>query len=796
MEAFPPQLQQTPENTIESWDDDEDLQCSDDIQFRTVSAATSVTGSSARPSGHRDSISSRRSCRSDSNFGDDDNWQLLLHENDESSTQDAIASAKNAGVPIPSNVPETALVGGTIKRLGGKKIKSTIGDDWSEDLEFSGTGSKLELKLAQKSPSPDSLGQIGPFSSPPKHRETYSFMSPPTSPSFPSKPINALEQFRDTENDSSFDDVPTIKVGKSRPPRETILPPKLESKEENFDDLELPADGQPLRLSVRRESASPDPLFDDVDTEWAEGSIGVRFGGTKRDIFSNRSSSVSALSPSLSSCITAESEEDVLDGLVLPDGPLDLSKTLQKKQQSQTAPPSDPHEKPGPTSPPPAKEDFFDDIEIGNGEIFDATKLTLNRNIKQKSSGLSSPARRTATTITFTSKTGPSTRIPRLAGHDRLHSTHLEPVSETGAPVPKSRRAHPRLSGHAVHSSLSSIPLPSVPSLPSSSVSPARKSPGRRASGDGLRSEPTSAQLLKSKRSVPSMRSLPQSGTSHTTPRPPSRQDGNPRSIPTARPKTPIERTTTDSRINRRPQIPFLPAGASSNQSHHVNVKTSRTSRRADSDSSGDLYSRSASRLSNMNRPETPHRSKGSSAPEAFAASAKHSVTKPKRRRHFGDGTELDIFDDLPTSASMESKFVKHPIKRGAPRSLRNKLSQSHIPQPPQPPRSDTPVPSQTPTSPSKQDFTPRFARDTNASRNAREQRIASMASFHAREREATPLAPLSTNWKAQAPARTGPSSFPKNKRLRKNGEASKPHLIKPMGSGVHEPKCKLMFLI
>ncbi|KAK2791491.1 hypothetical protein FQN53_002600 [Emmonsiellopsis sp. PD_33] len=804
METSPLRLRQTQQEVIECWDDDEDLQCNDDIHFRTVSAGTSVTGSSSiRPSGHRDSISSRRSCRSDldSNGGDEEDWQLLLHDNDESATRDAIASAKNAGIPLPADIPKSALLGGTIKRLGGRRIKKAIGDDWSEDLELSGVEGELELKLNRKETFPDTLRQLSSFpdSSPTKRRDSDPFISDSASPSPPSKSIFAnLERFRDTEDDSSFHDVPTIKVAKSRPPQ-TILPPttKPTEEDENFeDDLEFPPDGGPLKLSTRKDIVkTPDPSFDDFDTEWAEGSIGVRFGGTKRDGFSARSSTVSALSPSLSSCLTAESEDDGLDGLLLPDGPLDLEQAVRKRLQQSQPPRSPPTSIPkqSPKRAPTPKDDFFSGIDIGDGEVFDSGKLTLNRNIKRKTTRPISPARRTATSITFTSKppVPPTTRIPRLSGHERPHSTHLEPVSESGAPVPKYRRPHSRLSGHGAHSSLSNIPLPSQPMMPPNPPTPSRRSLGGRGSGDTIRSAPitTNAQLLKVKRSVPTMRSLQPSGTISSIPRPPSRQDGSIRQTPSStRPKTPIDRSNVESRLSgsRRPPVPFLPAGASQNQSHHVNIKTPRHYRRTDSESSSDPFSnpRSTSRLSNQDRADTPGRPRFDLGPEALAASAKHTVTKPNRRRNFGDGSELDIFDDLPTSATLESKFVKYPIGRGAPRSIRSRLSQSHIVAPPM---ADIPV-SQAFSSPTRGEFTPRFARDTNASRNAREQRIASMT-FNSQTRDSAPLAPLSTNWKSQASVRplTSPTLI-RNRRGKGSGDG-RPHLIKAMGTGVQEPK-------
>ncbi|EEH16895.1 hypothetical protein PABG_06982 [Paracoccidioides brasiliensis Pb03] len=826
--SSPLRLRQTreAEESIECWDDDEDLQCNDDIQFRTVSAGTSVAGSSSfRQSGHRDSFSSRRSCRSDldSNGGDEENWQLLLHDNDEGAMKDAIASAKSAGIPLPANVPRSALLGGTIKRLGGRKIKRVIGDDWSEDLDFPGTEGDLELKLNRKEAFPDSLLLLGSFpeSSPSKFPDPDPFISDTASP-YPqrisSSNVTNLEQFRDTNDDSSFHDVPTIKIAKSRSQQIVLakFAKKPSEEDDNFEaDLEFPTNCETLKLSVRKDRVkSPEPSLDDFDTEWAEGSIGVRFGGTKREGFSNRSSTVSAMSPSPSSCLTVGSD-DGLDGLLLPDGPLDLDQAIKKRQQSQLShsPPTSVPKQQSPNLAPPPNDDFFSGIEIGDGEVFDSGKLTLNRNIICKTTRPISPARRTATSITFTNKPpAPSTtRIPRLSCHERPHSTQLEPVSESGAPLPKYRRPHSRLSGHSAHSSLSNISSPSTISPPSMTPkTPSRRSPGNRKSVDNtIRGVPTTttSQLLKAKRSVPALRNVHQTGIAPPIPRTPSRQDGAIRPLTSSRPKTP----TAEPRLpaGRRPPIPFLPPGASQNQSHHVNVKTPRHYRRTDSDSSSDPFShpRATSRLSNSNqdRPEAPGRNTfhfNLAPADTLPATVKQTITKPNRRRNFGDGSELDIFDDLPTSASHESKFVKHPIRYGAPRSVRSRLSQSNIVPPLMPMvQNNNPVP-RPHTSPSKQEFMPRFARDTNASRNAREQRIASLGFAAAQSRDVTTLGLFSTNLKSPVAAAGSvtattattavrqPPSFGvvRNRRMRGSGDI-KPHLIKPLGTGVQEAK-------
>ncbi|KAF2118929.1 hypothetical protein BDV96DRAFT_367514 [Lophiotrema nucula] len=616
-------------NNMESWDDDGDLQ--GDLYTHSMSTIHSQ--------------SSRVSVRSESNTCDDD-WQVLIAPNDENSTINAISSAKHAGIPIPTSVPSSALLGGSIKRLGKKKSsrKIAVDDDWGDDLELpTSTDGGLKLKLQA-----------------------------PTTPA-------------DEEHD-------------------------------DFDD-------------------------------WGEGSLGIRFGGTRREARGGRSSSVSAMSPSLGSCMTVESEDDDLTGLVLPNEPLDFNARLEKLKKIEIATPdaspvparrdAPPTSAPAPqlapspfapspltpspaiasvSSPPIASEpvrvlepeqklkaaeeddDFFDGLEFGPGEALDTKKLTLNRNVvvKKPSSKPAAPtAARPAATLTFTDKPSAS-RIPRpLPSTSR---SRLTPVYETGAPSNLNNNR----------------PMPTT----------------------------TSAQLLRAKRSAPVLRS-----------------NNNFSSVP-------------------RPPVPFLPAGGANAQSHHVTSKTSQPRLRGDSDPRQRPQSplmRPWSRMSSLNAPDTPSRSSTRGAMTSFANRAlAKTVTKPAGpRRVYGDGSELEIFDDLPTSATKEKQFERAPKNLGqTARTVRQKPSITKLPIPD---RMTTPAP-QTPRSPTKVDSTPRFARDTAASRIAREQRLAGT-----RSRGEGPIPPTNTNWKAQVAARS-PHNSPTAQR--KRGTGQRPMLIKGMSQG------------
>lgn len=830
METLTLKARQPVMDTVECWDDDDDLQGIDELQFRNVSSATV---GSAQASNFRDSTSSRMSTRSDreSVGGGDEDWQVLLPTDDERSTTEAIHAAKTAGIPIPTNVPSSALLGGTIKRLGGRRLKKVLGgDDWVEDIELpKAQEGGLRLKKNDAKDFPDTLRHFSaefPSSpSPLSSQSSMTFKERMASATKTNTGHISLDKFRDDEDDSSPRDAHTIKIAKNRLPQKppTFISPPAKSKyevENIEDDLELPTDGQPLRLSARKEAPKTpaSQLNDDLDMEWAEGSLGTRFGGTRRDARSNLSSSISAFSPSASSCLTGESEDEGLDGLVLPNGPFKFDEALKKRLDKITPDPTDPISQKQPIEPVKkavsAKEDFFSGIEIGDGDVFDSGKLTLNRNVKHKAARQTSPIRRAAMTLTFTNKLEPGvSKIPKPLTQSRSRST-LEPVSESGGPIPHYRRPGSRVGGHSAQSSISAIPTPATPSSSHTAApsTPVRRGLATKSSRDTLRSEPTTnpAQFLKSKRSTPVMRNQPSPArTQPSYQRPPSRGgDYTGRQGLPSRPKTPVDRSGAESSLAnpRRPPVPFLPAGTSQAQSHHISIKSYRHFNRptsSDSNENGPV-NRPLSRLSNMHhRPITPT-GRRDHAPESLIreAASKRTLTKPTRRRAFGDGNELDAFDDLPTSASTESKFVKQPISRGAPKSVQmrsklglqsNNVSTTSLNELPAP---ATPL---TPLSPLKHGHVPNFARDTNASRLAREQRIGPVSvTLQTTQslptvRESGPLTSISTNWKAQTStvtnAKTLASAGVHHLKKRTKGPPQKPRLIKPMGEGVNTAK-------
>jgi hypothetical protein len=242
------------------------------------------------------------------------------------------------------------------------------------------------------------------------------------------------------------------------------------------------------------------------------------------------------------------------------------------------------------------------------------------------------------------------------------------------------------------------------------------------------------------------------------------------------RPKTPVERMRSSETAMgqaRKAPVPFLPAGASASQSHNIVAKSSRVFRRHDSETS--IEFRPNSRAVSRSTVRSPSPRKYRPAEKIASEGVWHQLSKPRRMRQFGDGHELDGFDDLPTSSQAEARYLKQPAGVGPPRAqMRSRMYQNILPD-----RTTTPSPI-TPYSP-RVDNVPSFARDTAASRIARETSLAQRI-------PSGPLAPLTAQRVAQLSARSNytayntynvpaPPSTVKSKKARRTPQL-KPHLI------------------
>ena len=807
---------------IECWDDDGDLQGIENLHVRNVSSATAATYTSTR-GGHRDSLQSRMSNMSDAD--EDKELQLHLPADDRDSTTFAIANAKSKGIPIPENVPASALLGGTIRRLGGKKVKKAIEDDWGDDLELP-QSEGLKLLINDGNEFPESLRQLsGTLAVPPADA------AKTPSPTLAQSDLSFLGRLQaagasqptgttsigSPGKPSELDDAPTIRIPKHRTPVRPPLFDQLPAKPskpkplESFDDdLEFPETGE-LKLSTRKDipRTPASQISDDFDADWADdsqGSFGTSHGNVRRSGRSNRSSSISArspsvFSPSLSSCLTAESEDEGLEGLELPDGPLQFQEKLFKPAVD-AFPVEDEEKKLEPSPMPTSKDDFFSGIEIGDGVVFDSGKLSLNRNIKHRSQRQSSP-KRPAVSLTFTNKpVAPTTRIPKPAGQDRNRSK-LEPVFENAGQAHQLRHARSRLDGHSAHGPVAGNQSGSnVSHAPPST--PSRRGIVPRASKETMRTvESTTtatAQMLKSKRSLPILSGRDPSSPSRIQQPPPfhrpsSRTGKAAHPAVPLRPKTPIDRPESTFTTARRQHASAMPTGSMPPPSRPVSTKTSRSFHRPTSSENSNesvaSSTRPISRASNQYRQHSPVRRDVAPDSLAKAAASKRQVTKPLRRRAYGDGNELDAFDDLPTSSTAESKYRKAPAIGKLPSSpaLRKVYSHQNVLQQ----SSSRPQSTVPPPSPMKQENRPlpRFAQSTAAS-VARKQRAGAISPEALRRPHGAtePSSTLTATYRLQPPPKlhqAAPTSRHTVKRMAKPQQ--KPHLIKQLGVGAHDGK-------
>lgn len=515
---------------------------------------------------------------------------------------------------------------------------------------------------------------------------------------------------------------------------------KVEDDWENDMDMgDAPLTLKP-RAAEAPSGAGDDDGFDDFEGDF-EGSLGTRFAG-KRDA---RESSVSAMSPSIGSPMMEESDHDEAGGLDIPDGPLDFDAILKKRRAAEAElSEASMSQHPSPAIEQPAtlnthkksklladtNEDFLDGLDFSGLPSLNVQKRTVNKNVKIKDTGK------------------PASPAHRPATTLNFHD---KPIDR-----PTHMRSH--------------LPRPVSGSKPSSRLEPVLENGTSTITRERRHQVASGNQsLLRSKRSAPALRSQAQQSSI------------------------------------ARPPVPFLPSGGSLMQPTHASAQRAMPYHiRRDSDPNNRRGAqsppmRSHSRLSNAFVPDTPSRvarPRADLAPAALAreAQSKKNLTKPSRRRNFGDGTELEHFDDLRTNTEKESKFTKQPIARGPPKlGVRHAHSRSDIKDPLKrtiaiPDRMTTPAPPRTPASPTRgfhdaQAHTPSYLRDTAASRIARESRA---VNTNPRPRSEGPLMPVSTNWKAQIAARS-PHTSPTASRHK--SKKSQPQLIK--GIGIHIAKSK-----
>lgn len=582
--------------STESWDNDDDLLFDDNESIGDLreSQTSNPPINTRRRSGNIRSFSGLKTL-DENDDNEDTTHQFELSTDD---IEGALSLALKAGIPIPKDTPSSALIGGTINRLGNslRKTRAVNMDDWSEDIDMPETTS---LKLSVR---PNVARAASPL------------------------PLEFAEF------------TPRLSTSGKQP--------QIESAKDDFEeDFDIPADMGTFELkspTMRKEVTTPLPTDDFED--WAEGSLGTRYAGTRRVGI------LSDFSPSASSAITVESDGgDPMEGLEFGSVHVNLQEVLERRMKERALEMS-------PTKPRTQRPSVTDDDLLGGLELdddenpFQASKLKANRNILHRLQSMTpaSPQRKVAVSVTFAEK--PS-KIPRPS-FTPLPSPGPTPAptSPTAPRRPTTPYTHRPPSGR-LSDQINEKNLQKKPSVANFSQFPSTQA-------DSIRN-----RALGAKTSMPALRGVTYSPTKPRYQPPPIPEraksragrtpDGSSRTE-SPRPRSP-EITRNDSQQSMRPA--FIPGGASVASSHHVAALKAPLRQ----GSMGTIRSTSASgKRTPMFAPENLRR-------EALRTKV---LTTPRRIRDFGDGSELDAFDDLPVSHAAEKKYRVQAKGVGTPNGV------------------------------------------------------------------------------------------------------------------------------
>ena len=471
------------------------------------------------------------------------------------------------------------------------------------------------------------------------------------------------------EDDEEEEGVSTIKMDTLRPKVDPTPVPSTTIDEDFESAFALPSDLTKLSLRPLSHQSSKNSL------EWGEKDQ-TSSSSQSSDAYSTLGfdhCSTSSTSTSLPETETEDDDED-LEGLVIPSGLFgsgtcgkQLAKILEMKKKAPVAETT-------PNVPPPDPED---DIEIGlvidDDADFSPSRLLQNTQHPTSKRQPGSGARPNSIssrppTVKPTAKTR-SDRTKSPIPPPPASSRQLQKIRLSPSPPP---RAQPT----RTHSYQALLSAPAT----SSSCFLAAKSGSLRGqkSHSGLKpaSPPSSHKRLARKASLSSLMEISQSQVSGIEPNPsappvPSAQF--PRyDAPTAssRAKT---HTSSTSRIrlldyNVPPTRPSTPSSNPAALRLTMPTSSSRLKARPSISSVFPPSSSATPRATSPIPPRPPsslslHSRTGSSN---ASTSAPKVLKKPKRQRLYGDGTELDTFDDLPTDRDQESRYHIQPKGYGS----------------------------------------------------------------------------------------------------------------------------------
>ncbi|RUP50191.1 hypothetical protein BC936DRAFT_140026, partial [Jimgerdemannia flammicorona] len=419
------------------------------------------------------------------------------------------------------------------------------------------------------------------------------------------------------------------------------------------DELEIPKDMNILQLSTRfREQSS-----DDQPNDWVTDLTNLS-GGALDSVVQPSTSQVNAVR-SLSANSLGSSEDESFDDIVFPESMDKLKLSVGVESESPNPPPAAPslqwHDS--------DEENFLSGIVVPEDTAF-LMSLGNHRNVKHKPQPVR-PVRQLErhvlpVQVFFTPQ--PS-RIPRPSlVSSNSSSNRLDSTPSKTANIARSvQKINDSIS--LSHSSfVSTPPRTRVSSTPSTqtlnpALSPFTKPLGKRASSPSLRSAST-----------------PTNGSSTPPPSSPLRRTtptlGSASSTSTLKlPPAPQPSRSTELRMNllskraSSAQLRTIPSPASLPPPPPQPQPQSQPQPQPQPSVTRALtWSGSPARVARPATTATATATVTSEVKTVKTANTLMIMRKPKRRLRYGDGTELDGFDDLPTSALIEEKFRKEPM--------------------------------------------------------------------------------------------------------------------------------------
>lgn len=466
------------------------------------------------------------------------------------------------------------------------------------------------------------------------------------------------------EDDEEEEGVSTIKIDTLRPKIDPTPAPPATIDEDIESAFALPSDLTKLSLRPLSHQSSKNSL------EWGEKD--QTSSSQSSDTYSTLGFDQGSTSSTSTSLPETDDDDDEgeLEGLVIPSalfgsgaGGKQLAKILEMKKKAPVAA----------TTPKAPTADPEDDMEIGlvidDDVDFSPSRLLQNTQHPPSKRQSGSGARTNST-----SSRPPTVKPTTKARAERTKSPVYPPPASSRqlqkirlSPSPPPRAQPTRTNSYQA--------LLSAPATSSSSFLAAKSGSLRgQKSHSGLKpvSPPPSHKRLTRKASLSSLMEISQSQVSGAEPNP----SFIPPPVPSVRYDAPTassrakSHTSSTSRIRTMDYVPpTRPSTPSSNPAAlRLTMPTSTFRLKARPSISSVFPPPSSSATPRATSPIPPRppsslslRSRSGTGSSSASTSAPKVLKKPKRQRQYGNGTELDAFDDLLTDRDKESRYRVQP---------------------------------------------------------------------------------------------------------------------------------------